>query len=112
MSLLSCAPWAASPGLNAAADWAWASGIQERPGRSRLQYLWLVYGLSFLLSLSALGALERALFRNPKNFMIYYAAAFGLAVGLDIYQRLFVYEKLRLLYEDKPDPVMVTLVEA
>jgi len=80
------------------------------PGRSRLQYLWLVYGQSFLVSVSAFSTLERALFRNPTTFLIYYAAAFGLAAGLDVYQRLFVYEKIRLLYEDKPDRVMITLV--
>jgi len=82
------------------------------PGRARLQYLWLIYGLSFIFSLSAFSALERVLFRAPGNFLIYYGAAFGLVIALDVYQRAFVYEKILLLYEDKPDPVMVTLVES
>ena len=82
------------------------------PGRARLQYLWLIYGLSFIFALSAFSSLERTLFRNPGNFIIYYGAAFGLVIALDIYQRAFVYEKLRILYEDKPDPVMITLVES
>ena len=82
------------------------------PGRARLQYLWLVYGLTFIFALSAFSSLERTLFKNPAAFLMYLGAAFGLVIGLDLYQRAFIYEKLRFLYEDKPDPVMVTLVES
>ena len=82
------------------------------PGRARLQYLWLVYGLAFIFALSAFCSLERLLFKNPGAFLIYFGLVFGLVFGLDAYQRAFVYDKVRLLYEDKPEPVMVTLVES
>jgi len=82
------------------------------PGRARLQYLWFAYGLAFLISVSALSALERSFFRNPRYFWYCSAIVMALVLGLGLIQRLFIYEKIQLVYEDKPESVMVTLTEA
>jgi len=81
------------------------------PGRAKLQYLWFFYAAAFLLTVSALSSLEAMLFRNPGSFAVYFAIAAVIICGLELYQRFFVYEKIRLQYEDKPEPVMITLTE-
>ena len=52
---------------------------------------------------------ERALFRNPSAFLIFFGATTAALCGLFLYQRYFIYEKLRIIYEEEPEPVMVTL---
>jgi len=79
------------------------------PGKGRLHYLWLPYLLGALLSFSALSNMERELWRSPGGFPIFFGAMAVVLIALNLAQRLFVYEKLTIVYEEEPEPVMVTL---
>lgn len=72
----------------------------------------LVLGLAFLLSVSLLSMIERSFFGDPWNFVYYYAISLALILGLAGFQRLFVYEKIHIRYEEEPESVMVTLTKA
>jgi hypothetical protein len=79
------------------------------PGKARLYSRWLPYLLGALLAFSALSSLERALWRSSGGFPIFFGAMAVVLFGLNLVQRLFVYEKLKIVYEEEPEPVMVTL---
>jgi len=82
------------------------------PGKAKVQYFWIVYLVAFFLTVSILNTIERALFRHPSSFLAFFAVAAALYLGIAFYQRLFVYEKLTIVYEEEPEPLMVTLVKA
>jgi len=79
------------------------------PGKAKIHYFWLLYFVGFFLIVSILATGERNLFRNPAAFPIFFGATIALLFGIFPDQRLFVYEKLQIIYEEEPEPVMVTL---
>ncbi|MCX6565593.1 MAG: hypothetical protein NTW38_04100 [Candidatus Aminicenantes bacterium] len=79
------------------------------PGKAKVHYFWLLYFVAFLLTVSILCTVERALFLHPSAFPIFFGATIALLFGISLYQRLFIYEKLQIIYEEEPEPVMVTL---
>ncbi|MHB8054074.1 MAG: hypothetical protein ACYDH3_02350, partial [Candidatus Aminicenantales bacterium] len=79
------------------------------PGKAKVQYYWILYFVAFLLTVSILNTVERAMFRNPSVFPVFFGIAIALLIGISLYQRLFVYEKLTIVYEEEPEPLMVTL---
>lgn len=80
------------------------------PGKSRIQFLWLVFVFGFIFYLSFFSFIEFNLFKNPSWFLIFFAIMALAVVGIEIFQRHFLLEKLKILYEETPEPVMVTLV--
>jgi hypothetical protein len=79
------------------------------PGKAQVHKFWILYFVAFLLIVSILNTVERALFRHPSAFPVFFGASIALLFGISLYQRRFVYEKLRIIYEEEPEPVMVTL---
>ncbi len=79
------------------------------PGKARLYSLWLPYLFGVLLAFSALALLERELWRSPRGFPIFFGTMAVVLIGVNLAQRLFVYEKLTIVYEEEPEPVMITL---
>jgi hypothetical protein len=79
------------------------------PGKSRLQSFWLIYILGFMFLISGFSALERGLFSAPAGFIPYFAGTISLWVILSLVQRRFVYEKLQIVYEERPEPALITL---
>jgi len=79
------------------------------PGKAKVQYFWLLYFVAFFLTVSILTTIEREMFRNPSAFSVFFGVAIALLLGISLYQRLFVYEKLTIVYEEEPEQVMVTL---
>jgi len=79
------------------------------PGKAQIHKFWIFYVVFFLLIVSIQATGERALFRNPPAFLIFFGATSAALCGLFLYQRYFIYEKLRIVYEEEPEPVMVTL---
>jgi hypothetical protein len=82
---------------------------QVVPGKARLYSRWLPYLLGGLLSFSALASLERVLWRSTVGFPIFFGVMAVVLFGLYFAQRFFVYEKLKIVYEEEPEPVMITL---
>jgi hypothetical protein len=79
------------------------------PGKTQVQKYWLLYLLAFILTVSLFSALERTLIRTPSSFPVFFGLAGALLAGMIIYQRFAIYEKLQIVYEEEPEPVMVTL---
>ena len=79
------------------------------PGKSRLPYMWWAYVLGFSISLSALSALEKSLFRVPLRFLWFFGIVGAVLAVSALSQRLFIYDKLTIVYEEEPEPVMISL---
>ncbi len=79
------------------------------PGKAKLHLFWVPYVLAFIGFISMFSGLESAFFRNPRYF-IYYFAAVGLLAGLSwIYQNFILDRGQPILFDDRPEPVMVGL---
>jgi hypothetical protein len=79
------------------------------PGKARLYSRWLPYSVIFFLIFGLLTALETALFKSVGKFVVCLAILAAIVAGLEIYQRRFVYSRLPLVFEEEPEPIMVTL---
>ncbi len=55
------------------------------------------------------GWIESALLREPSRFIIFYGIVGAVILGMRIYQDIFYYPKVRIFYEEVPEPVMVGL---
>ncbi len=82
------------------------------PGRTGFHLLWMFYFFGFLFYVPAMDALEQYLFQDRGAFLIFFAAAGLVLLGLNIAQRKWVYPGLKLVYEEKPAAVMITLEES
>jgi len=79
------------------------------PGKAKLQARWLPYVIGFFVAVSAIGTLERSLFRHPGRFPVFFLAAAAVLAGLEFVQRRYIGPKLALVYVEEPEPIMVTL---
>jgi hypothetical protein len=79
------------------------------PGRAKVHLYWVFYGVGFLFFTRGLAALERSLFRNPGDFIPYFGILAALLACLWAYQNIFIYPLLRIVYEDKPEELLVSL---
>ncbi len=79
------------------------------PGKAKVHLYWIFYGFGFLSYTQGLSALERGLFRSRGYFIPYFAIIAALFVFLSTYQYLFVYQRVRIVYEDKPEELMISL---
>jgi hypothetical protein len=80
------------------------------PGRTRIQSRLIPYILFVLVFFSATAAIERELLRAPWEFVYFFAASACLWLALRIDAERF-YRGASLLYEEEPDPAMVTFPE-
>jgi hypothetical protein len=81
------------------------------PGQAKVHILWPVYVLSFLGYVLLSAVLERVLLKNPSLFFYFLGASVGVVAAVRIYQSFFLYRKSVLVYEEEPEPVLVTLLE-
>jgi MFS family permease len=82
---------------------------QSVPGKSKLQYFWAFYVLGFVAFTAGFGSLEQRLFLSGSGFPVFFAAA-GLLLALIWSNGMRQgFDRLPLVYEEKPEAVMVTL---
>ena len=79
------------------------------PGQERVQLFWLAYILAFLGYVFILTDVEAALLRRPAAFPYFFGAVLILLTGIRVYLHLFLYKKTRILYEEAPAAVMLSL---
>jgi hypothetical protein len=79
------------------------------PGQAKVHLYWIFYGLGFLLYTRGLSALERGQFLSRDDFSLFFGMIAIFLAFLWTYQNLFTYRRLRIVYEDKPEEVMVSL---
>ena len=54
--------------------------------------------------------IEYMILNSPLSLFIFYGAILLIIVVLKVLQNYLIYKKMEILYEEKPEPVMVTLV--
>ncbi len=79
------------------------------PGKAKLHARWLPYILAFVLAFGLLTSFEAALFKTKGGFVVFLAIMALIVAGLEIAQRRFIYPKLSIVYEEEPEPVMISL---
>ena len=80
------------------------------PGKAKVHLFWLVYFLAFILYVSLISKVELVFLQKPSLFFLFLGISFFTFLGLRIYQNNYLFNKWQIIYEDKPDPVMVTLL--
>lgn len=80
------------------------------PGRTRIQTRLIPYVIFVLVFFSITSAIEEELLRVPWQFVYFFALSAGLWLAFRIDGQRF-YRGASLLYEEEPDPAMVTFPE-
>lgn len=79
------------------------------PGRAKLQFFWAFYVLGFVLFIAVFSSLERRFFATGAGFPAFFAAAGGFLAAIWLLEKRRAFENLPLVYEEAPEPVMITL---
>jgi hypothetical protein len=80
------------------------------PGTKGLQFTWIFYLLGFILGVSLLAEAERAfLTSSPGAFAAFFVSSGIFLGGLWILERKILYDRLPIVYEESPEPVMIGL---
>ena len=79
------------------------------PGKEKIHLLWLLYIILFIFYLTSFSGLEYKMLMNPKDFITFYLVLFLLYLALKVFQNFYLYKRIKILYEDNPDPVMIGL---
>ena len=79
------------------------------PGKAKVHLFWLLYFIAFVLYVSLVSTVEIALLQRPLYYLLFLTSSFMFILGLRLYQKTYLYSRWGLLYEDNPDPAMVTL---
>lgn len=80
------------------------------PGKSRVHFLWFFYALGFFLYLEVLSRLEIFLLKVPRRFLFFYGLLIGFFIFIKILQTFFRCQEFSLVFEEKPEPALISLV--
>lgn len=78
------------------------------PGKSRMHVFWLVYLLSFLAYVFFPVLLALELMKRDENYFFFFAVMLVILTAIRIL-RNFIYKKAVIIYEEEPEPVMITM---
>lgn len=79
------------------------------PMKAKAYFRWFLYGLAFLTYAWLLPLLERSLMKEASGFFAICGILAGSVAALDVAHRIWIYRKAILIFEDEPEPVMLTL---
>jgi len=57
-----------------------------------------------------MSSVEYKILNSPLSLFIFYGVVLVIIVVLRVSQNRFIYKKLEILYEEMPEPAMVTLI--
>jgi hypothetical protein len=80
------------------------------PGKERLQFLWFVYLGGFLVFISLAGRLEASLLADQRRFPAFFSVMAVLFLAIGLANRLFIYPRTKLVYEESPETTFVSLM--
>ena len=80
------------------------------PGKAKLHLYWIIYFISFLIYAFLMSSVEYKILNSPLSLFIFYGVVLVIIVVLRVSQNRFIYKKLEILYEEMPEPAMVTLI--
>ncbi len=79
------------------------------PGKEKLHVFWIVYLFGFILYVAFFGFVEALLFVKPSRFYIFFGVMLAVFVLSRIYQNIFFYEQMEIVYEEKLEPILLGL---
>jgi len=80
------------------------------PGKGKMHIFWIVYLFALFAFVTIVTSLAYELLLNPLNFTYFYAIVFFLFVSIRIVQNRIFLQNAEIIYEEEPEPVLVTLV--
>lgn len=79
------------------------------PGKEKIHLLWLLYLILFISYLSSFSSLEYKMLMHPTDFITFYVVLLLLYLALKVFQNFYLYKRIKIIYEDIPEPVMIGL---
>jgi len=79
------------------------------PGKGKLHYFWILYLVSFLIYAFLLSFIEYKILNSPLYLFISYGIIFILIAALKASKKSLLPKRLEIMYEEMPEPAMVTL---
>jgi hypothetical protein len=80
------------------------------PGKGKMHIFWIVYLVSLISYVAIMTSLAYDLLLNLSNFLYFYAIAFILFLLIRFVQNRFFLQRADIIYEEKPEPALLTLV--
>jgi hypothetical protein len=80
------------------------------PGKRKMHIFWIVYLFALISYVSIMTSLGYELLLNPSNFLYFYAVILILFILTRYVQNLFILKRADIIYEEEPEPVLLTLV--
>jgi hypothetical protein len=80
------------------------------PGKAKLHYFWIIYLISFLIYVFLMSTIEYTILNYSLNLFIFCGFVFIIIIVLRIIQNHIIYKRLEFMYEERTDPIMVTLI--
>jgi hypothetical protein len=80
------------------------------PGKGKLHIFWIVYLGSLIAYISIMSSVAYKLLLNPTGFISFSAIFLLLFVSIRLVQNRVFLHDAEIIYEEKPEPILVTLV--
>jgi hypothetical protein len=80
------------------------------PGRGKMHIYWIVYLVSLISYAAIMSLVAYNLLLNTSGFLYFYTIVFVLFVMIRWIQNIFFFQRANIIYEEKPEPVLLTLV--
>jgi hypothetical protein len=80
------------------------------PGKGKVQIFWIVYFILLILYVSIMSSVAYKLLLNPSGFFWFVAVALVIFVTIRFVQNRFLLPRTAIIYEEKPEPALLTLV--
>lgn len=80
------------------------------PGKAKVHLFWFFYLAAFALYVSLVSTLELALLKKTSLFILFVGVSAVVFLVLKAYQSLHLYKKMVLVFEEEPEPALVTLM--
>jgi hypothetical protein len=80
------------------------------PGKGKMHIFWIVYLVSLISYASIMSFIAYKLLLNTSGFLYFYAIVFVLFVLIRFIQNSVFLQRANIMYEEKPEPVLLTLV--
>lgn len=80
------------------------------PGKGKVHIHWIVYFFALIVFVSAVSSLAYKLLLYPLNYFYFYSIMLTLFMLIRFVQNRSFLEKAGIIYEEKPEPALLTLV--
>jgi len=80
------------------------------PGKGKMHIFWIVYLFSLISYVSIMSLVAYKLLLNPSDFIYFFAIVAILFIIIRFVQNRLLLHKADIIYEEEPEPVLMTLV--